>query len=389
MESRDGRDLLGNRPRKKLGEIGGPETWWVERQQALEHAGYMLRPRYRPDWTPSWAGTDKLPLNFEDGHRQLRRLCMDATRISDGKPVMLKRLLEKEGPHELQINKLFSAGPLASDPRNHCARLLDIIELPNDPPIMVHALLRSFYDPKFQTFGEFVTFVAQIWCGVLAREQRCSPVRCRFFLRSRTSSCLPLLTFFVCRDCTRQNIMLDPSNMYPESFHPVVTSRSKDFRRKANAYSRTWRPTRYLLIDFGHSRRYDLSKGPPLDEPLRGADKSAPEHQNGTLCDPFPTDVYYLGNMIRENYSQKYKGFAFMESLIADMTQEDPLQRPTMDKVTARFTELMKGLSTWKLRSRMVRKNEMWPVTAWRAVNHWSRTVRYVLANKAAIPEPS
>ncbi len=87
---------------------------------------------------------------------------MDATRISDGKPVMLKRLLVKEGPHELQINKLFSAEPLASDPRNHCAPLLDVIELPNDPPIMVHSLLRSFYDPKFQTFGEFVTFFAQI-----------------------------------------------------------------------------------------------------------------------------------------------------------------------------------------------------------------------------------
>jgi hypothetical protein len=109
---------------------------------------------------------------------------------------------------------------------------------------------------------------------------------------------------FNCRDCTAQNIMLDPSNMYPESFHPVVTNRSRDFRRKAKAYSRTWRPTRYLLIDFGHARQYDSSKGRPLDEPLRGGDKSAPEHQNGTLCDPFPTDVYYLGNMVREDYLQ-------------------------------------------------------------------------------------
>ena len=87
---------------------------------------------------------------------------MDATRISDGKPVMLKRLLVEEGPHELQINKLFANEPLASSPRNHCAPLLDVIELPDDPPIMVHALLRPFYDPKFQTFGEFVTFFAQI-----------------------------------------------------------------------------------------------------------------------------------------------------------------------------------------------------------------------------------
>ena len=89
---------------------------------------------------------------------------MDATRLADGKPVMLKRLLVEEGPHELQINRLFSDNlkPLASDPRNHCAPLLDVIQLPNEPPIMVHALLRPFCDPKFRTFGEFVTFFAQI-----------------------------------------------------------------------------------------------------------------------------------------------------------------------------------------------------------------------------------
>lgn len=36
------------------------------------------------------------------------RLCMDATWISDGRPVMLKRFLNEVGPYELQINKFFS-----------------------------------------------------------------------------------------------------------------------------------------------------------------------------------------------------------------------------------------------------------------------------------------
>ena len=90
------------------------------------------------------------------------RLGMDATRISDGRQVVLKRLLTEEGPHELEINKLFSAEPLASNPRNRCVRLLDVIELPDDPPILVHPLLRPYDDPQFQTYGEFVTFFAQI-----------------------------------------------------------------------------------------------------------------------------------------------------------------------------------------------------------------------------------
>lgn len=75
---------------------------------------------------------------------------------------MLKRLLEREGPYELEINKIFSKEPLASDPRNHCAPLLDVVELPNDPPIMVHSFLRPFYKPRFQTYGEFVAFFWQI-----------------------------------------------------------------------------------------------------------------------------------------------------------------------------------------------------------------------------------
>jgi len=112
------------------------------------------------------------------------------------------------------------------------------------------------------------------------------------------------------RDCTSENIMLDPSNMYPESFHPADIARSKDFRRKAKWYSRTRRPTRYLLIDFGLSRRYDPANGPPLEKPLRGGDKSAPEHRDmNTPCNPFPTDVYYLGNLVREDYIQVYTFF--------------------------------------------------------------------------------
>ena len=68
----------------------------------------------------------------------------------------------EEGPYELEINKLFSTEPLSSSPRNHCVHLLDVIELPNDTPIIVHPLLRPFYEPPFQTYGEFVTFFAQI-----------------------------------------------------------------------------------------------------------------------------------------------------------------------------------------------------------------------------------
>jgi hypothetical protein len=85
---------------------------------------------------------------------------------------------------------------------------------------------------------------------------------------------------------------------------------------------------------------------------------------------------------------QKYQGFEFMEPLVADMVQNDPTKRPTMNEVVTRFSEIRRKLSTWKLRSRIARKYELWPVTAWKSVTHWYRTVGYILGRKAAIPEP-
>ena len=117
-------------------------------------------------------------------------------------------------------------------------------------------------------------------------------------------------------DCTSENIMLDPSGMFPDSFHPADPRKSKDFRQSAKVYSRTRRPTRYHLIDFGLSRLYDPANGPPLDRPLRGGDKSAPEHQDGeTPCNPFPTDVYYLGNLVREDYMEVRSFFSLQNTL--------------------------------------------------------------------------
>jgi hypothetical protein len=225
-------------------------------------------------------------------------------------------------------------------------------------------------------------------------------------------ACLVLLHFVIpdticVSDCTYENVMLEPSNMYPNSFHPVITRRSKDYRGKAKGYSRTWRPAKYLLIDFGLSRLYDPAKGSPLARPIPGGDKSVPEQRDRkTLHNPFPVDVYYLGNLVREDYMevfttlflsnktvltfkcQRFHGLEFLAPLIDDMVQEDPTKRPEMSEVVPRLAEIVSNLTTWKLRSRMVRTNEFWLVSAWRSVNHWGRTGVHVLARKSAIPEP-
>lgn len=95
--------------------------------------------------------------------------------------------------------------------------------------------------------------------------------------------------------------MMDPHNMYPNLYHPVATYRNWNFKGDAKFYTRTARPTKYYITDFGLSRRYRPGEKDPLEHIIVGGDRTAPEFKNNPSIpiNPFPIDVYYLGNMIR------------------------------------------------------------------------------------------
>ena len=48
-------------------QLAKPELWWSQHFQWLKDNGYLLRPRYAPDWVPSWRGTKKNRFMCEDG----------------------------------------------------------------------------------------------------------------------------------------------------------------------------------------------------------------------------------------------------------------------------------------------------------------------------------
>ena len=54
------------------GSLSGSEVWWRDRYRELESRGYSLRPRYHPDWEPSW-----------------ERSGMDYSRVEDGQPSLV------------------------------------------------------------------------------------------------------------------------------------------------------------------------------------------------------------------------------------------------------------------------------------------------------------
>lgn len=107
------------------------------------------------------------------------------------------------------------------------------------------------------------------------------------------------------------NIMMDPKPVFPQMYHPRYDRKTIDFSGKAKYYTRTARPTKYFFIDFGLSRKYDPRDMPPVEIPIHGGDKSVPEFADSSEpVNPFPTDIYYLGNLIREDFLQVRRKYA-------------------------------------------------------------------------------
>jgi hypothetical protein len=198
--------------------------------------------------------------------------------------------------------------------------------------------------------------------------------------------------------------MMDGS-MYLDAWHPSDEDRMRDnLLASAKCLSRAERPPKYYFIDFGISRRYDPEDKAPLELPIRGGDKSVPEFMEDINVprNPFQTDIYYAGNLIREGLmkvsedaspppaisyrrvSQEYKGFDFMQPLISDMVQDDPAKRPTIDQVVNRFAEMRMKLGTLKLRARASPRDES--LGAVRDFGHLFTTIKRTFRGIPPVP---
>ncbi|KAI0072000.1 kinase-like protein [Panus rudis PR-1116 ss-1] len=349
------------------------EKFWAEHQPWLAEKGYVLRPRYRPGWTPSWKGEDVFLLDYEDAILPVNGHILDATREADGEAVILKLVHQNVHPLEKEISLFLSREPLVSHPRNHCVPINDVLDVPDmeDSIILVMPVLRPHDDPRMKSVGEALEFFRQIFEGLQFMHQ----------------------LHIAHRDCTTMNIMMDPKPTFPRGFHPREMQKNSNFQGHAKHYTRTARPTKYYLIDFGLSRKYSPADGPPREPPILGGDRSVPEFQFAPEdpilpVDPFPTDVYYIGNMIREYYMKTKVGLQFMEPLINDMVQTDPSKRPTMDEVVKRFDDIRRRIPWWRLRSRLADKDETGGKHFIRTVHHYYRTTGHILTFRRALPTP-
>ncbi|KAH9937744.1 hypothetical protein B0H21DRAFT_813082 [Amylocystis lapponica] len=354
----------------RLGMLTEGELMWRDHQTWLQEKGYMLSARYKPDWKPSWVEGKTPWYKAEDLLGTIFPNINDATRITDGKLVTLKKVSKSLHPREAEISRFLSSPPLASDPRNHCVPIYDILQFPDDEDaiILVMPLLRPYNEPRLQTIGEAVDFFHQLFEGL------------KFMHDQHVAH----------RDCMTLNVMLDPSSMYPNMYHPKAPLSTRNYKGTAKYYSRTERPSKYYYIDFGIAEKYNPDDGPPRQIPDFGGDRSVPEFQDDRIyepSDPFPVDIYYLGNLIREDFLKKYAGVEFVEPLVAAMVQDDPQKRPTIDEVISRFDEIRRGQPPFKFRKRLVRKRDSSIKRMFLGLVHVFRTASYLVRRLPPVPD--
>lgn len=90
---------------------------------------------------------------------------MDATRMSDGKIVTIKRVKKSTNPWEESIIHLFSTEPLASDPHNYTIPVYDLLQSPLDhnSTLLVMPYLVRIQNYRFATVGEAMECFRQLF----------------------------------------------------------------------------------------------------------------------------------------------------------------------------------------------------------------------------------
>ncbi|KAH9481851.1 hypothetical protein JR316_0006381 [Psilocybe cubensis] len=258
------------------------EQFWVDIQPFLLQRGYRLRPRYDPNWKPSWLqvkpGKDPNPLLYEDSLFSKGDILIDAIRMEDGQKVVLKKV--ETATQEIPFATTFSSKEWKKDPRNCCVPILDVIMIPCDDD-------HAFIGLEFLHDGNIAH-----------------------------------------GDICWGNIMMDPSKVIPKGTHFVLWNSHTGKPFKKFEWKTRWsvKPVQYYIIDFGISMKC-LDKD-ALGLGQWGQDKTVPEMLKNEWCNLLMVDIYQLGNVFKQCLSTYQGLYAFAE--LADMmTKENPNERPT------------------------------------------------------------
>ncbi|KAJ1309807.1 hypothetical protein OPQ81_006572 [Rhizoctonia solani] len=306
------------------------EQAWSSHQHYLESNGFILRPRLRQGWAPSWLEKGEDPSRYEDSIRITELGIADAIRASDGAQVVLKAVRSVPAtattplgqPDELGILKRLHAPPFTGHICNHAVPLLGSLPMP------------CTTEGKHRR--EAIEFMKQVLRGLA-------------FMHAQNVAH---------RDIRRSNIMMAGEVLYDEPFHPVAQSLSLDAQSILRPHARHELDShrrhdgesavRYYYINF--SRASYLPPGtaadgkpkPKLLRCSRGQLGRFPEAMLTAGHDPFKADVYCLGKYVIDDLITRHLALAPFTSVARYMTRRDPRTRPTAAEAFAHF-ETIRG----------------------------------------------
>ncbi|KAI9428515.1 hypothetical protein H4582DRAFT_676776 [Lactarius indigo] len=320
-----------------MSQLSSQEVKWRDRQLFLESKGYMLRPRLRPGWEPSWISTGRHYEFFEDSarlplRRPLRPLLVDATRISDDRLVFIKEV--KTGSLESRIALALSD---IDHTANHSVPILDtfVDSLDKSISYLVMPFLRLSNDPAFGTVEEVVDFADQVLEGLA-------------FMHSRGVAH---------RESSLKNILMDATRMFPRGFHPVRDAfLPHDISTPAPVLPRVDVGVKYYFVDYRTSSYFPEGTEPQLVLGFARRDQDVPELSDEVPYDPFKVDIFTIGNVLGREFVDNYSNLGFFIPLIEAMTQSDPSRRPSAEHALQQWRTTRDRINffhcLWRLRHR-------------------------------------
>ncbi|KAH0583283.1 hypothetical protein H2248_011158 [Termitomyces sp. 'cryptogamus'] len=311
--------------------LGSNELVWVKYQPFLLSRGYRLRPRYNPDWIPSWPVDQPVDVEPEDSLmlNNFKGL-IDAVHIRDEAKVVLK--IVQTSSNEIPTALYLSSPDLQHDPRNHTVPILDVLLLPDDDTtaLLVMPQLIYFNHLPFRRLGEVTEAFSQYIEGLdFMQEHR-------------------ILHGDVCQ----LNLMMEMTQVIPRGVH-FVRRWTHDGVNEKLEWKTRWsvRPNKYYFIDFGHSYVIPLHITKPVGIGIYGQDKTVPEFQSPNPYNPFLMEIYQLGNVLM-NLIKDYDGLESLLELATAMTRHNPNDRISLRNALDQINRIPKK----SLNSRVWRK---------------------------------
>ncbi|KAJ7186644.1 kinase-like domain-containing protein [Mycena filopes] len=320
---------VSGQPRRKW--LYSAEGFWVDNQPFLLAQGYQLRPRYRPDWVPSWPeGANDF--GYEDGLPIFQQRVIDATRVQDGRKVILKRV--ETGGNELVIFKLLDS--LRSDPRNHTIPVLDIFPMPDSPwSFLVMPYCRRFNYPPFHCRSEFIEAMSQYMEGLQ-------------FMHDHN---------IVHFDIAPQNMMMDESKVVPKGSHFSNPTTHTGLRGVFYWNDRcTVGPVDYFYIDFGLSLHFPNGQDTALHLATLRTFPDIPELSQTVPYNPFKVDIFQLG-LTAHKVIDAYPDLETFRPVADAMTATDPNDRPAASEALSRLGDIAATISADKLAEQIWEKD--------------------------------